>query len=601
MEQRNHILAIALSLAILIGFQFIFPPAETPPQTSQTTESGEAAPTVGGITPSAPGTAGAPSVAGVPAAAPREQIIGISPRVAIDTPKLRGSIALRGAQIDDLILKQYHETIEPESPQITLLSPEGSAKPYFSRFGWAAKPGSSVKLPKPDTLWTAQGGSLTPSSPVTLSWDNGEGLTFQQTIAVDDNYLFTVTQRVVNNGSESAELSPFGLVARIGTPKTEGFYILHEGPVGVFDDKQEEFKYDDALKDEYQGSADVVVSRETTGGWLGFTDKYWLAALVPDQDDKVTARFVYNQPAGRDHYQSDFVYNMASVAPGASLETTSRLFAGAKLVPLLQNYAEEYRIPKFDLAVDFGWFFFLTKPIFQALHWLHAQIGNFGLAILVLTVAIKAVFFPLANKSYKSMAKMRKLQPKMVELRERFADDKQRLNQEMMALYKKEGANPLSGCLPIIIQIPVFFALYKVMFVTIEMRHAPFYGWIHDLSAPDPTTILNGFGLFPWDAPELGMLHVLNIGIWPLLMGISMFLQQKLNPQPPDPVQAKVFMLMPIMFTFLLATFPAGLVIYWTWNNILSMAQQAFIMKRAGVPLGSGGGKKKPPKETLEE
>ena len=523
---------------------------------------------------------------------PREEVIGISPRVSIDTPKLSGSIDLRGARLDDLILKTYHETIDPQSPPITLLSPEGSAKPYFSRFGWAPKPGSNVKLPNADTLWTAKGGPLTASSPVTLTWDNGEGLTFEQTIAVDDNYLFTVTQRVINNGSETAELAPFGLIARIGTPKTLGFYILHEGPIGVFNGTLDDgIKYKD-LKGDYNGSADAVIAKDTTGGWIGITDKYWLAALVPDQNDPVKARFVYNQPNGQDHYQADFVYNSVSVAPGASAETESRLFAGAKVVPLLQQYETQYKIPKFDLAVDFGWFWFLTKPIFYALHWLHNVIGNFGIAILLLTVAIKAVFFPLANKSYKSMAKMRKLQPKMMELRERYGEDKQRLNQEMMALYKKEGANPLSGCLPIVIQIPVFFSLYKVMFVTIEMRHAPFYGWIHDLSAPDPTSILNGFGLLPWMPPELGILHVLNIGVWPLLMGISMFLQQKLNPQPPDPVQAKVFMLMPIVFTFLLSTFPAGLVIYWTWNNCLSMAQQALIMKRQGVPIG-GGGKKK--------
>ncbi|HEY9548584.1 MAG TPA: membrane protein insertase YidC, partial [Kiloniellaceae bacterium] len=503
-----------------------------------------------------------------------------------------GSIALRGARIDDLTLKQYHETIEPESQPITLLSPEGSADPYFARFGWAAKPGSDVTLPKADTLWTAEGGPLTTDSPVTLRWDNGEGLTFEQTIAIDDQYLFTVTQRVINNGGAAANVAPFGLISRSGTPGTLDFYILHEGPLGVFNGALEEFDYSGDLKDEYQGS-EVVIERSTTGGWFGITDKYWLTALVPSQDAEVKARFVYNQPNGRDHYQSDFLYDAATVAPGASLETTTRLFAGAKVVPLLQHYEETYSIVNFDRAVDFGYFYFLTKPIFYALHWLHDQVGNFGLAILGLTVVIKLIFFPLANKSYKSMAKMRKLQPKMMELRERYGEDKQRLNQEMMALYKKEGANPLSGCLPIVIQIPVFFALYKVMFVTIEMRHAPFYGWIRDLSAPDPTTILNGFGLLPWDAPDLGILSILNIGIWPLMMGISMFLQQKLNPQPPDPVQAKVFLMMPVIFTFMLSTFPAGLVIYWTWNNILSMTQQAFIMKRQGVPLGGGRSKPK--------
>ena len=587
MEQRNLLLAIVMSLAILIGFQFVLPPAPPPTQSDapqQTTE--------GSQIPSLSTEPGTPGGIAVPSAPSREDAIGISPRISIATDSLTGSIALRGARLDDLTLKGYHETIDPGSPLITLLSPEGSAAPYFTQFGWAAKPGTTVKVPDGQTLWTAEGGPLTADSPVTLSWDNGEGLTFQQVISLDKNYLFTVTQRVLNNGTAPVELAPFGLVSRTGTPEILGFYILHEGPLGVFNETLKEVDYDD-LKDDYQGQQ-VVVSQDTTGGWIGITDKYWLAALVPDQNSAVSTRFVYSQPNGRDRYQTDFLYTASMVAPGASQETTNRLFAGAKRVPLLEQYQETFGIANFELAVDFGWFYFLTKPIFHALHWLHDELGNFGLAILALTVAIKLVFFPLANKSYKSMAKMRKLQPKMMELRERYGDDKQRLNQEMMGLYKKEGANPLSGCLPILIQIPVFFALYKVMFVTIEMRHAPFYGWIKDLSAPDPTTILNGFGLFPWDAPDLGILNILNIGIWPLLMGISMFLQQKLNPQPPDPVQAKVFLMMPVIFTFLLATFPAGLVIYWTWNNILSMAQQAFIMKRQGVPIGGGGGKPKP-------
>jgi YidC/Oxa1 family membrane protein insertase len=590
MEQRNLLLAIVLSLTILLGFQFIFPPA-TPPEQPTTGETAE------GTTGTAPGgDANLPSLSGVPGAAgpavgpSREEAIGASPRISVETPRLQGSIALRGARLDDLTLTRYHESLDEGSPAITLLSPEGSAKPYFSRFGWVAA-GNGVTLPDSSTLWESSGGPLTPSSPVTLRWDNGEGLVFEQVIGVDDDYLFTVTQRVINNGASTVNLAPFGLISRFDTPQILGFYILHEGPLGVLNGTLSEHDYDD-FQDDFQGS-DVIRAATSTGGWLGITDKYWLTALVPDQQSEVKTRFVYDRPGGRDHYQSDFLYEVSQIAPGSSQETTSRLFAGAKVVPTLQRYEDDYGIVNFDLAVDFGWFYFLTRPIFEALHWLYNQVGNFGIAILLLTVAIKLIFFPLANKSYKSMAKMRKLQPKMMELRERYGDDKQRLNQEMMGLYKAEGANPLSGCLPILIQIPVFFALYKVMFVTIEMRHAPFYGWIKDLSAPDPTTILNGFGLFPWDAPDLGIANLLNIGVWPLLMGISMFLQQKLNPQPPDPVQAKVFMLMPIMFTFLLATFPAGLVIYWTWNNLLSMAQQAFIMKRQGVPLG--GGKPKPP------
>ncbi len=595
MDQRNLVLAIILSLAILFGFQFLFPPPE-PPAPQQTAESTD------GSTPQlTPGGDGnVPSLASEPGSAiptgkSRADAIEASPRISIENRRLSGSIALRGAKIDDLVLTEFTETLEPDSPMITLLSPEGSAKPYFSRFGWAAT-GSGITLPDSNTLWEADGGTLTPDTPVTLRWNNGEGLTFEQVFALDDEYLFTVTQRVLNNGGEEVSLAPFGLISRTGTPQILGFYILHEGPLGVFDGALEEYDYDDDLKDEYLGQ-EVVIDKPTTGGWIGITDKYWLTALVPDQADQVKARFVYTQPGGRDIYQSDFLYSASTVPSGGSVETTSRLFAGAKQVPVLQAYQEDHGIVNFDLAVDFGWFWFLTKPLFQALHWLYAQVGNFGIAILLLTIGVKLVFFPLANKSYKSMAKMRKLQPKMMELRERYGEDKQRLNQEMMGLYKKEGANPLSGCLPILIQIPVFFALYKVMFVTIEMRQAPFFGWIKDLSAPDPTTIINGFGLLPWDAPDLGLFNLLNIGIWPLLMGISMFLQQKLNPQPPDPVQAKVFMLMPIMFTFLLATFPAGLVVYWTWNNILSMAQQAFIMKRQGVPLGNAKPKTPPEDE----
>ncbi len=589
MDQRNLLLAIFLSLAILIGFQMIFPPATPPEQPSPGSAGDTTAGSAPTLTPGTPSPSGGVSVPGSDPAQSRDEMIGISPRIAIETPRLTGSISLRGARIDDLVLTRYRETQDPKSPQITLLSPEGSPSAYFSRFGWAAA-GNGVTLPKADTLWESEGGSLTPTSPVTLRWNNGEGLTFEQVFAIDENYLFTVTQRVINDSGETVNLAPFGLVSRSGTPEILGFYILHEGPLGVLGETLKEVDYED-LKDSYPGpgpNGEVVIANDTIGGWLGITDKYWLTALVPDQNAEVKTRFVYTQPNGRDNYQSDLLYPPAAIAPGAAVETTSRLFAGAKQVPLLERYQDELGIVNFDLAVDFGWFYIITKPIFWALHYLNAWFGNFGLAILGLTVVIKLIFFPLANKSYKSMAKMRKLQPKMMELRERFAEDKQRLNQEMMALYKQEGANPLSGCLPILIQIPVFFALYKVMFVTIEMRHAPFYGWIKDLSAPDPTTILNGFGLLPWDSPDLGALNLLNIGIWPLLMGISMFLQQKLNPQPPDPVQAKIFLMMPVVFTFLLATFPAGLVIYWTWNNVLSMAQQAFIMKRHGVPIGSG-------------
>ncbi len=587
MDQKNLILAIVLSVAILFGFQIFFgeqyvaPPQGGPdaPLSADGTAPPTAAPTAaapGGV--SVPTAGGTTAIPAAPAELTRAEVIGKGARVAIESPTLRGSISLLGARVDDLVLTRYRETIEPDSDEIVLLSPQGTDKPYFADFGWTDA-GSGASLPNAETLWQADASVLSPDQPVTLSWDNGAGLRFETLYKIDENYLFTVTQRVFNSSSSAITLLPYGLVSRTGTPDILGFYILHEGLLGVFDETLTEIDYSDL-------SDDGPVQKETTGGWLGITDKYWLVALVPDQKRPISARFLHDGRSGVDKYQTDFLYPGATLQPGAATEVTSSLFAGAKKVLLLDDYEAEQGIARFDLAVDFGWFYFLTKPLFYALHYLAEKIGNFGIAILILTVGIKLLFFPLANKSYAAMAKMRKLQPEQVKLKERFGDDKQRMNQEMMALYKKEGANPLAGCLPVVVQIPVFFALYKVMFVTIEMRHAPFFGWIQDLSASDPTSILNAFGLMPWGVPALGALEPLNLGVWPIAMGITMFLQQRLNPQPPDPVQAKIFLFMPIIFTFLLAQFPAGLVIYWTWNNMLSIAQQYVIMRRHGVRIG---------------
>ncbi len=582
MDQKNLILAVVLSVGILLLWEvFIGGPQRDALQEQQAAQQAEQsldreiAPTLDGQT--APGAA---DTAGGAGRLSRDEAVESQPRVRIDTPTLRGSINLTGARFDDLVLRRYQETIDDDSPNIELLHPVGTARPYFARFDWTAVGG--LEVPGPDAVWEADRQTLTPDQPVTLSWRNGAGQVFEQVVAVDDNYLFTVTQRVVNESGAEISLAPYGAISRSGTPQTLDFFILHEGLIGVLGDELFEISYDD-IQDERREQA------TSTGGWIGITDKYWMTALVPDSESEVEGRFLYSEEGGLPKYQTDFVYQPTVVPAGESAQITSRVFLGAKQVTLLDRYAEEFGINRFDLAVDFGWFYFLTKPIFLALHWLASVIGNFGVAILILTVGIKLIFFPLANKSYLAMAKMRKLQPQMLDLRERFGDDKQRLNQEMMALYKKEGANPLAGCLPIVIQIPVFFALYKVLFVTIEMRHAPFFGWIQDLSAPDPTSVLNLFGLLPWDSPELGLLNVLNLGIWPLLMGLSMFIQQRLNPQPADPMQAKIFLFMPIVFTFLLSTFPAGLVIYWTWNNTLSVLQQAVIMKRAGVPFGNKG------------
>ena len=580
-DQKNMLIAIGLSLAILLGFQFFyeFPkmekererqaeiaaqeaidkpiPSSSLPQNSDVQAPG------GGIN--------APSVQmGVATAAQRAEALRSSPRINIDSPTLYGSIALVGGRIDDLILKNYGQGVEEDSERIHLLHPVGAPKSYYAEFGWVGS-SNDLKLPGANTTWKATQTELRPGKPVTLTWDNQSGLLFERTYEIDDGYMITATQRVTNTKKKSVGLFPYGLIARSGTPDTLGFYILHEGPLGVFNDTLREYDYDDL-----QETRKVEV--QSTGGWIGITDKYWLAALVPDQSVGSTYRFVHSLKNKDDRYQVDYLGQETRIAVGQQIETVNRLFAGAKEVKLLDAYSEQYGIKNFDLAVDFGWFYFLTKPFFYAISWLNTYLGNFGLAIIAFTVFVKIVFFPLANKSYKSMAKMRELTPKMMAMREQFGDDKMRLNQEMMALYKQEKVNPASGCLPILVQIPVFFALYKVLFVNIEMRHAPFYGWIRDLSVADPTSIFNIFGLIPYTPPDFMM-----IGAWPVLMGLTMWLQQRLNPQPTDPVQAKVFMFLPLFFTFLLGTFPAGLVIYWTWNNLLSIAQQKLIMFRMGV------------------
>ncbi|MEE8332515.1 MAG: membrane protein insertase YidC, partial [Alphaproteobacteria bacterium] len=476
-------------------------------------------------------------------------------------------------QIDDLTMLDYRETVKPNSPQITLLSPTGMEQPYFSQFGWVGA-NQNIRLPDAGTVWTANQTMLGINTPVTLRWDNGAGLRFKRTVSIDENYMFSITQTVTNSGASPVTLYPYGLISRTGVPDTLGFYILHEGLLGVFNGQLKEVDYDD-LDETGQ------IAQKTTGGWIGITDKYWLVALVPDQKAAMQTHFRHTLDNNKiNKYQADYLGGAYVIAPGGAATVDNRLFAGAKEVPLLDAYEENLGIARFDLAVDFGWFYFLTKPIFYALVYFYGVLGNYGLAILLLTVLIKLIFFPLANKSYVSMSAMKKLQPKMVTLRERYKDDKAKQNEAMMKLYRDEKVNPASGCLPIVVQIPVFFALYKVLFVSIEMRHTPFYGWIQDLSARDPTTLFNLFGLIPWSPPDF-----LMIGVWPVIMGVTMFLQQKLNPAPADPMQAKIFMFLPFVFTIMLATFPAGLVIYWTWNNLLSITQQWVIMRRMGVKI----------------
>jgi YidC/Oxa1 family membrane protein insertase len=590
MDQRNLLLAIVLSVGILIGFQFLFAKFFPAPPPAPHTQTEPAKPSSAATAPHAAASARPAArgqqqqnreIAGKSEAAPAscstipgtfatpEAAVTEQPRIKIDTPRLHGSIALQGGCINNLTLAAYHETTDPKSPEVALLWPGGTENPYFAEFGWTAAKG--VKVPGAETLWDAPAGAkLTPDAPVTLTWDNGEGLRFTRTISVDKNYMFTIRDAVRNEGAAPVELHAYGLIARTGTPHVEGYYILFEGLIGELNGSLQEVKYSSLKPGEPKDYS-------STGGWLGFTDKYWLTALVPAQNEAVKARFTHTEVKGVDHYQSDFIGPALSVPAHAGATAETRFFAGAKEVNLLDAYTAA-GIPHFDLAIDFGWFYFLTKPIFLTLEFFYGILGNFGLAILLLTLLIKLAFFPLANKSYNAMAKMRLLQPEMQKIRERFPDDKARQQQEIMALYKRVGANPLAGCLPIVIQIPVFFSLYKVLFVTIEMRHAPFFGWIHDLSAPDPTSFANLFGLVPWTPP-----HMLMIGAWPLIMGVTMYLQQKLNPQPVDPTQAKMFMLLPIVFTYMLSAFPAGLVIYWAWNNLLSIAQQWAIMRRVGA------------------
>ncbi|BCP56207.1 membrane protein insertase YidC [Kaistia sp. 32K] len=596
-DNRNLILAVVLSVAVVFGWQYFVagPKLEQTHQAALTQQQQQQAghDASAAANAAAPGATATPGAPGTPAvAAPgtlltRAEALLTSPRVAIDTPSVTGSINLKGGRLDDLHLDGFRETVNPNSPTIILLSPSNAPDGYFGEFGWVAPAGTAV--PGPDTLWTAPAGAkLTVETPVVLTWDNGAGLTFTRTISVDREFMFTVKDDVANATGAAVTLSPYGRVTRLGEPHVAGYYILHEGPLGVLGDKGlQEFTYKGLRKDGTQHFEGI------TTGWLGITDKYWAAAVVPRTGKTFDASFTFVDGA-TPLYQTDFKSTAITVPAGGTATAEALMFAGAKQVNVIQNYQNNLKIDRFDLLIDWGMFYFFTKPLFYLLDFFFKLFGNFGVAILLVTVIVKAVFFPLANKSYKSMSAMKKVQPEMAALRERFADDKVKQQQELMALYKKEKINPLAGCWPVLIQIPVFFSLYKVIFVTIEMRHAPFFGWIQDLSAPDPTSLFNLFGLIPWTPP-----HMLMIGIWPLIMGVTMWVQMRLNPAPADPAQQVIFNWMPVIFTFMLGTFPAGLVIYWAWNNTLSIAQQWVIMRRQGVDVNLLGNimssfKKKP-------
>ena len=574
-NNRNFFITIALSIVILTAWQVLYmnPRIEAQREAQQIEAEREAAkqPEIADTDPSIPQPEGAGE--NVPDAGVEDGGTSAA-RIRIDSPKLSGSINLAGARLDDIILKDYRVTVEPNSPNIRLLEPVNGGNGYFTEVGFTGA-GNRTLYPGADTVWSVSGNeTLTPTSPVNLIYDNGNGVVFNRRISVDQNYLFTIEDRVTNNGEGAVALAAYGRITRLEQPQIAGFFILHEGLIGVTGEEGlQEIDYDDLVEDKQ------VKPGKSSDGWLGFTDKYWAVALAPSQNRPFQPRYSwFDNDGGR--FQSDFLSDEFVVPPGATETVETLVFAGAKQVSVIDAYEANHGIRQFELMIDWGWFHFITKPLFYLIDWLFRLLGNFGLAILGTTVIVKLFFFPLANKSYASMANMKKVQPAMMEIREKYTDDKMKQQQAMMELYKKEKINPLAGCWPILLQIPVFFALYKVLFVTLEMRHAPFYGWIRDLAAPDPTSIFNLFGLLPYEVPAF-----LLIGVWPLLMGITMFLQMRMNPTPPDPTQAMIFNWMPVVFTFMLATFPAGLVIYWAWNNFLSIIQQGVIMKRQGAKI----------------
>ena len=556
-NQKNLLLAVIFSIAVLIGYDFFFAPKKEL-QSNLNDIKNDTLPKKQGT------ESEAPSISEKLSSKSNNSNFN-EKRVSFKSQRLEGSINLYGATIDEIILSDYFETINKEK-KIKLLQKENSSSPYFLRMGWAST-NKSLKLPNKDSLWKSLK-NVNTNETIQLEWNNNQGITIKREISFDENFMIKIEDTVFNKTGEAVELTNFSYIRRKNHRPANKFFILHEGPLGVFNDTLQEFSYDDI-----EEQKEIVES--STNGWIGYTDHYWQVAIFPETDEPFKARFKTLKNS-KNSIQIDFINdNIKTLKSGESLSVKSYVFAGAKEVPLIDDYIKNLNVNKLDLSVDFGWFYFLTKPLFYALNYLSVLFSNFGVGIIILTIFIRILLFPLANKSFKSMNSMRLLTPEIKRLRERFKDDKQKMNQEMFALYREKKINPAAGCLPILIQIPIFFALYKVLFVSIEMRHAPFFGWINDLSAPDPTSIFNLFGLIPFDTPAF-----LTIGVWPLLMGLTMYLQQKINPPPPDPVQAKVFMMLPFIFTFLLATFPSGMVVYWTINNILSIGQQYILLEK---------------------
>ena len=556
MDSKNVIAAISLSAAVIIIYGLFFAPPPPDPKKINNEKNN-----IVESTSEAPSLDQNVEVSKIS----RNEAIENEDRVQFENSTVIGSISLVGASIDDLTFKKYTNTLNGDD-NVVLLNPKKVEDGYYIETGWATA-NKNINLPNSKTIWTIEGNNkLTPNSPIKLSWTNDQNIKFIKDISIDDQYLFKVNQTIINNSEKTYNFYPYGQIIRNLAPEIIDFFILHEGLIGVFDDQLVEEDYDDIEEKKFSINADR--------GWLGITDKYWITSLIPQENRKFRTDFDY-----KNKFRANFIETSATeIGANETKSNEIKIIIAAKEVDIIDGYAENLNISKYDLAIDWGWFYFLVKPLFFVIDYFFELTGNFGIAIILITICIRIVFFPLANYSFKSMAKMKVLQPEMTRLKELHKEDKMKLQQEMMALYKKEKVNPVSGCLPIFIQIPFFFAIYKVLFVTLEMRHQPFYGWIKDLSERDPTSIFNLFGLIPWDPPSF-----LLIGVWPCLMGLSMYLQQKLNPTPPDPIQAKIFAFFPLFLTVILAPFPSGLVIYWTINNILTMAQQYVIIKRTTV------------------
>lgn len=584
-QNKNLILAVVLSMAVIIGWSIMFPPPQPDPAGDPIAAAGK-----DGKAPTADAKPAAAANTGQGAKTPNTDATGVTlakaPRLKVENALVKGSISLLGGRIDELSLKNYRQTIKPDSEIVKFLAPADQDHAFYAIYGWAPGQGLSPDaVPGANTLWALEKGeTLAPGKPVTLKWSNDSGLIFRRTISVDEKYMFSVVQSVENTGANTVTLAPYGILARHGMPADmKSFFILHEGVVGMSDGELTEIDYSDMEDYAFAPAegAKAEVTRVEKQGWIGFTDHYWMATLIPQSG--VPFKSVTKYDERRNIFQTEAVQATQTLAPGAKVEMKSRLFAGAKEWATIRDYQNNGGVDKFIDSIDWGWFFFITKGMFWLLHNLNALIGNMGWAIIALTVVIKLVLFPLAYKSYASMAKMRELQPQMEKLKEQAGDDRQKMQQEMMALYKREKVNPASGCLPILLQIPIFFSLYKVIFVTLELRHAPWIGWIKDLSAPDPSSIFNLFGLLPWDGPAAGSFTaIIFLGLMPILLGVSMWLQQKLNPAPTDPVQKQIFAWMPWVFMFMLGSFASGLVLYWITNNTITFIQQYLIMRSQG-------------------